>query len=204
MTLFFLDFEASSLLPGSFPIEVAWVAEDGTSESHLIRPADHWLDAARGHPGWSPESEMIHGISLESLMREGEPVEVVARRTEDVLTRLTALVCSDSPPSDGYWLQRLLEAGNMRREVPIVDIYTVYGWSCRALLHLLPPIDHPDRSRGEQRVSNLSREIVGRAEEAEHVAQRIRHRALPDALSLWRTQQAIKAEVRRQLQEAGR
>jgi hypothetical protein len=35
----FLDFEASSLARHSYPIEVAWVFEDGASEAHLIRPA---------------------------------------------------------------------------------------------------------------------------------------------------------------------
>jgi hypothetical protein len=35
----FLDFEASSLSDESYPVEVAWVFEDGHAESHLIRPA---------------------------------------------------------------------------------------------------------------------------------------------------------------------
>lgn len=33
--LVFLDFEASSLGKRSYPIEVAWVVEDGRSEAHL-------------------------------------------------------------------------------------------------------------------------------------------------------------------------
>ena len=37
--LVFLDFEASSLAKRGYPIEVAWVFEDGRAESHLIRPA---------------------------------------------------------------------------------------------------------------------------------------------------------------------
>ena len=35
----FLDFEASSLMKGSFPIEVAWVDQDAQAESYLIKPA---------------------------------------------------------------------------------------------------------------------------------------------------------------------
>jgi hypothetical protein len=204
MTVVIIDLEASSLLPGSFPIEVAWANEDGTGESHLIRPADFWLNAARGHPGWSAESEGVHGISLETLLQDGEPVDIVGRRAAAVLARSTVQVFSDAPPSDGGWLERLFDAAGIRQTVTIQDIQTLYGWSCRPLLGLLPPTGHPDRRLAEQRVGNLAREIVERAEEAEHVTPRIRHRALPDALSLWRTVQAIKAEVRRQMQEAGR
>ena len=51
--ILFLDFEASSLLPGSFPIEVAWVDETGQGESYLIRPHEGWLDEVAGNPGWS-------------------------------------------------------------------------------------------------------------------------------------------------------
>jgi hypothetical protein len=48
--LAFLDFEASSLGKKSYPIEVAWVFEDGTSESHLIKPAPEWTD-------WDPAAQ---------------------------------------------------------------------------------------------------------------------------------------------------
>ena len=52
----FVDFEASSLHVGSFPIEAAWVREDGVGEAHLITPEDDWHE-------WSYASESIHGIS---------------------------------------------------------------------------------------------------------------------------------------------
>ena len=54
MSIVILDIEASSLLPGSFPIEIGWIYEDGSGESHLIRPAPAWLDPAHGNPAWSP------------------------------------------------------------------------------------------------------------------------------------------------------
>ena len=46
----FLDFEASSLSKDSYPIEVGWAGEDGSTEAHLIRPAPDWTDwdAANG------------------------------------------------------------------------------------------------------------------------------------------------------------
>ena len=51
----FLDFEASSLEKGGFPVEVGWVLEDGTEEAHLIRPAPDWTV-------WSAEAEAIHHL----------------------------------------------------------------------------------------------------------------------------------------------
>ncbi len=204
MALVFLDFEASSLLPGSFPIEVAWVLEGGTGESHLIKPADGWLDPTRGNPGWSPESERVHGIPLSTLTEQGKPAEEVATRVAAVLSSPQVLACSDAPDQDGYWLRRLYEAGGIRRDASLVDVRRVYGMSCRPLLDLLPPLDDPDHWRVEQRVRNLSAEIVARAEEAEHVRQRVRHRALADAQALWCTHVAIRQEVARHLREAGR
>ena len=200
----FLDLEASSLLPGSFPIEIGWVLEDGTGESHLIRPADNWLDPARGNPGWSLDSERVHGISLSTLMDLGKPAEEVAALADAVLSSAQVLACSDAPGHDAYWLQRLYEAGGVQRDVTLVDVRRLYGMLCRPLLDLLPSMDDPHRWRIEQRVGNLSAEIVARAEEAEHVRQRVRHRALADAQALWRTHVAIREEVARHLREAGR
>ena len=204
MALVFLDLEASSLLPSSFPIEVAWVFEDGTGESHLIRPADGWLDLARGNPGWSPESERVHGIPLSKLVKQGEPAEEVAARAAAAFSSPQVLACSNAPGHDAHWLQRLNEAGGIRRRASLVDVRRVYGMLCRPLLDLLPPVDDPDHWRVEQRMRNLSAEIIARAEEAEHVRQRVRHRALPDAQALWRTHVAIREEVARHLREAGR
>lgn len=76
--LAFLDFEASSLGKQSFPIEVAWVFEDGAAEAHLIRPAPTWTD-------WDPQSEAIHHISRDTLIAECEPHDWVAQRMIDQL-----------------------------------------------------------------------------------------------------------------------
>jgi hypothetical protein len=63
-TLFFVDLEASSLMAGSFPIEVGWISADGRSECHLIRPVPAWDD-------WSSKSECLHGIAREHLEARG-------------------------------------------------------------------------------------------------------------------------------------
>ncbi len=126
MSIYFLDFEASSLLPGSFPIEVAWVDENGQGESYLILPAPGWLDEVHGNPGWSRESEAIHGIALSTLLEEGEPHEHVAARAVKVLAAANVIVCSDMPVSDIRWLRTLLEAADIRTSVSISDVTSLY------------------------------------------------------------------------------
>jgi hypothetical protein len=104
--LAFLDFEASSLSKQSFPIEVAWVFEDGRSESHLIRPAPTWND-------WDPKAEAIHHIDLEQLRRDGTDHADVARR---MVAQLDGHDLVASAPSwDGKWLSTLLRAAGLPR-----------------------------------------------------------------------------------------
>lgn len=102
----FLDFEASSLAKLSYPIEVAWVFEDGSSESHLIRPASQWID-------WAVEAEAIHRISRETLEAEGTPHDVVARRMVDQLSGHELF--ASAPSWDGKWLSALLRAAKLPR-----------------------------------------------------------------------------------------
>ena len=102
----FLDFEASSLGRHSFPIEVAWVFEDGSGEAHLIRPAPDWTD-------WAAEAEAIHGISRDTLAAEGRPLGEVARRMVDVLTGHDLF--ASAPSWDGKWLSTLLRAAGLPR-----------------------------------------------------------------------------------------
>ncbi len=102
----FLDFEASSLSKKSFPIEVAWVFQDGRSRSYLIRPAPDWTD-------WSAEAEEVHGISRDMLRAEGLPVAFVA---EEMIRELTGHRLYASAPSwDGKWLSVLLRAAGLPR-----------------------------------------------------------------------------------------
>jgi hypothetical protein len=106
MMLVFMDFEASSLGKQSYPIEVAWVFEDGRSEGHLIRPAPGWGD-------WASEAEAIHHITPETLRAEGEPHAAVARRMVDVLTGHDLL--ASAPSWDGKWMSALLRAAGLPR-----------------------------------------------------------------------------------------
>jgi hypothetical protein len=104
--LVFLDFEASSLAKHSYPIEVAWVFEDGAAESHLIRPAAAWED-------WDASAEAIHHIARDTLLREGTPYDALARHMVETLSGhdLTA----SAPSWDGKWLSALLRAAGLPR-----------------------------------------------------------------------------------------
>jgi len=102
----FLDFEASSLAKDSFPIEVAWVFEDGRSRTCLIRPAENWTD-------WSSEAEGIHGIGRDMLLAEGIPVEVLAAEMIETLSGHS--LYASAPSWDGKWLSVLLRAAGLPR-----------------------------------------------------------------------------------------
>ena len=197
--IYFLDLEASSLLPGGFPIEIAWVDEMGHGETHLIRPAASWLEEEKDHPNWSWQSEQVHGIKLTTLMSEGVPHDVVARRVAEVLASPTAVVCSDGVQFDGGWLERLFQAAAVTSSIRLTDIFEVYGMACRPLLGILAPEGIQERGRSEVRVRTLAQKIVAAAEEAEERRPGIRHRALADAERLWRTWRAIGIAVGKQL-----
>ncbi len=102
----FLDFEASSLGKKSFPVEVAWIFEDGRARSHLVRPAPDWTD-------WAADAEHIHGLTRARLDAEGEPVEAIGR--EMVETLAGHQLYASAPSWDGKWLSTLLRAAGLPR-----------------------------------------------------------------------------------------
>ena len=105
LDVFCIDIEASGLDPASYPIEIALV-DVMTSEvrSWLIRPTERWL----GLGVWQTSAEALHGLSLDRLMIEGLPVEIVAEQ----LTRTVQGRCvlSDHLDSDRKWLHDLYHA----------------------------------------------------------------------------------------------
>ena len=104
----FLDFEASSLSDRSYPIEIAWVFQDGRSETHLIAPAPVWAD-------WDVEAEAIHGIARVTLKEKGEPHDAVAYRMVEALTGFDLF--ASAPFWDGKWLSVLLRAAELPRHL---------------------------------------------------------------------------------------
>ena len=122
----FLDFEASSLRKNSYPIEVAWVFEDGRSASWLIRPTPEWTD-------WSYEAEKIHGITKGVLASKGASAHDVA---EEMLRQLTGHSLYASAPSwDGKWLSTLLRgAGLPRHALRLAKSDEAFGDVARQIL----------------------------------------------------------------------
>jgi len=98
----FLDFEASSLASGSYPIEVAWGSSEDSIESHLISPAGivTWTD-------WSMAAQQLHGLTREQLLSEGQQPIWVARRMNEQLKG--QIVYTDNPDYDGFWLEQLFK-----------------------------------------------------------------------------------------------
>lgn len=128
----FLDFEASSLSKNSYPIEVAWVFEDGASEVWLIRPAPAWIE-------WDARAEAVHGIPRALLEREGEPHDRVAARMIEALTGHDLL--ASAPSWDGKWLSTLLRAAGLpRRALRLRDSDDAHLETAMALLEgAIPP-----------------------------------------------------------------
>jgi len=100
-----LDFEASGLGRGSYPIEVGYVLSDGHSNCMLIRPEPDWQN-------WDPEAEALHGISREHLLQHGRSVSEVARCLNNSLAGKT--LYSDAWGNDQSWLALLFECAGMR------------------------------------------------------------------------------------------
>lgn len=171
----FLDFEASSLGESSYPIEVAWVFEDGRSEAHLIRPAPSWTD-------WDAIAESVHRIERPILEAQGTPHDVLARRMVAVLGG-HALHAS-APSWDGKWLSALLRAAALpRHSLRLRDTDEALIESVRETLRPNLPAEMIDRAVAA---------ILAQVRQATE-ALPVRHRALPDAeAERWKWLEALR------------
>jgi len=161
--------------------------------------------ARGGCPGWSPEAEAVHGVSLETLVRVGTPIERVAARAAEVLFAPGAVGFSDAAGWDAQWLDSLLDYGGVPGRIGLFSVVEAYREACRPLLGLLPPPGTRDRWKAEQRVRDLATELIARARKQEALRPRTRHRAFQDADSLWRTWRSVGELVaERMAKEAGR
>lgn len=159
----FLDFEASSLGKHSYPIEVAWVFEDGSAESYLIKPAPDWAD-------WDGEAEAIHHISRDKLLREGKPHDWVAHRMIETLS--DHQLFATAPSWDGKWLSRLLRTAKYpRHRLRLKDSDIAHAETAREILQPILV-----KEKREAVVALLLAATPARAPDI--IAT---HRALPDA-----------------------
>ena len=167
----FVDFEASSLHKTSYPIEVAWVFEDGRAESHLIRPAPLWTD-------WADSAQRIHGIPRQRLVDEGTPHDIVARRMVDDLTGHK--LYATAPSWDGQWLSKLLRAAALPRHALRLEDTTVAH--DRLVRDIFSTAGLPEADARAMRGALLA-EVAAETEDGSKP-----HRALADAqqeLALW-------------------
>lgn len=174
----FLDFEASSLAKLSYPIEVAWVFEDGASETHLIQPALQWTD-------WDAEAEAIHRISRETLQNEGEPHDAVARRMIDQLSGHNLF--ASAPSWDGKWLSALLRAAKLPRHA--LRLRNTDEAHAEAASNILAPVVPSDRLHIE--IADVLALVEARRADGQPV-----HRALADAQDEQRHWLEVVAEAK--------
>lgn len=123
-----IDFEASSLEEGSYPIEVGvavWPRKEApiTVWSTLIRPTDDWRSF--GH--WSLASRRVHGIAMSELAAGMAAQDVAALLNEELGS---GLVWCDGGPYDAHWLRTLFGVSNLKPS------FALGNWS--ALLLSLP------------------------------------------------------------------
>ena len=95
-----IDVEASGFGRGSYPIEVGFVLPNGESFCRLIRPPEHWTH-------WDENSEALHGIRRDILLKHGKSATDVARWLNEKLRGLT--LYSDGWGQDLSWLGCLFD-----------------------------------------------------------------------------------------------
>ncbi len=108
-----IDFEASSLEPSGYPIEVGLALWDAPGEpirswSALIQPTTDW--ARQGH--WSQQSAKVHGLRGRDLMAAGWRPDRIAPGLNRVLGPGRTVWC-DGGPYDGQWMRGLFRAGGV-------------------------------------------------------------------------------------------
>lgn len=126
--LFFVDFEASSLM--GYPIQIGWAELDLDkmsvfSDSILIRPVDFWADQ---EDLWSDNAEAMHGLSMDKLKSEGVDVVEVCRRVDSTFD--DAIAYSDNASYDGRWADMMYQESGYKK-----------AWRCEDVRSLFKDVD---------------------------------------------------------------
>ena len=112
-----IDIEASGLSTDSYPIEIAWLDEEGNKDSFLIAPAENWLH-------WDDYAEScIHKISRDELFQKGITHLQAANRLNNALSGKTVL--SDVVRWDKFWLKQLYSEAQVSMAFTCEDIYSM-------------------------------------------------------------------------------
>lgn len=110
--IFTIDFEASSLDDGTYPIEVGVCRWDSLAKpiegwSMLIKPIPAWKE----HGSWCPSSQSVHGIKNDELDNGVSPTNVVSI-LNDILDANTAFC--DGGAHDQHWAWMLARASGVK------------------------------------------------------------------------------------------
>jgi hypothetical protein len=115
-----LDFEASALKFPSFPTQVAIIKEDGSTFDRFIKPTRLWISRYN----WDPESEKIHGVPLNDLVKVGTEPSIVAAQLNEFIDGED--VFCDGGEYDVNWANELFLAANIKREFRIASISELF------------------------------------------------------------------------------
>lgn len=123
--LFTIDFEASSLLPGSYPIEVGiarWQSPDSPVEgwSTLIRPIPLWREIG----SWTAGAQAVHGIYVEELENGLNPSEALS--ILNLVIGPHATFCNGGAFDFG-WTRRLVLAAGFMNTFRMGDVDMLFG-----------------------------------------------------------------------------
>lgn len=183
--MYFVDFEASSLQPGGYPIEIGWCSGQGWGTSHLIRPHPDWI--ATG--SWDASMQIVHGISMEHLLRHEKPIDFVAACAVRFLDRQH--VFSETPDADSGLMEDMLYFGGCPEMIHLLPVEEAYSQVCRPLL------DCATVARERSYALQECRLFVAEAkrQEREEARPRVHHRAFEGALASWRTWRRVFRKV---------
>jgi hypothetical protein len=110
----FADIEASGLMEGGFPVEIAWRMRESKG-SVLVKPCDTWdLEA------WDPDAERIHGLDRDHLISAGTSVSDVAAVLNELFS--SKMVYTDSPEQDAVWFDMIHAAADVPRRYRVISI----------------------------------------------------------------------------------
>lgn len=129
-----------------------------TSGAVLVAPAMGWAETY----AWDPKAQALHGLTPQSLLRDGLPTLDSAQAINRALLEKT--VYSDNPMMDGTWIELLFDTARL------LPTFSISPRSAASLIG-----DLADRLKiGDLDYTAAEREARQRAGR--------RHRAEPDAL----------------------
>jgi hypothetical protein len=121
-----IDIEASGFGRGSYPIEVGFVLESGSTWCSLIKPEQDWQH-------WDESAETAHQITRETLFQQGKTAYFIAQELNDRLLNKT--VYSDGWVHDFIWLSRLYDAANTSVHFKFKDLREILTKNQEAIWH---------------------------------------------------------------------